>query len=194
MKSNGLLRDQVAKQEINALKDYSLTDTDMDKVLDPDTHIFTYPDLYKFNHVDELFDHKGRAIMLYLTTDENTGHWVGLLKRGNTIEMYDPYGYKPDTQPKKLGASKEFNKEHNQLYPKFTEMVKKDGYKLIWNKKGRQPHRENVDTCGRHVLMRLMHHNLTLGEYDKLMDKIKSDDNVDVDDLVTAFTNAFLDK
>lgn len=190
-KPDGFLKD---KNDLKPLKKYPLSDTDIQKVLEPDTKIITYPELYKYNHIDEIFDDKGRAIMLYLTENDTTGHWVGLIKKGNVIEMYDPYGFKPDTQPENLGASKAFNKEHGQLYPKFTQMVNNDGYRLIYNKVRSQPFEADVNTCGRHVLTRILLKNLSLNKYNKLLSSIKKNNNINPDDLITAFTQEFIGK
>jgi len=182
------------KEKLQKIKEYPLGDDDIQGILEPDTEIFTYPELYDKNHIDEVFDDKGRAIMLYLTDNPQTGHWVGIIKKGNTIEMYDPYAYKPDTQPAKLNTPKELNTSQGQNYPKFTEMVKGAGYNLIYNKKRRQPVKSNINTCGRHTLTRLLLHNLSLKEYNTFMDKVKKEDGINTDDLVTAFTYNFIKK
>ena len=182
------------KEDLKEIKKYALGDDDIQEILEPDTSIFTYPELYDKSNIDEIFDDKGRAIMLYLTEDESTGHWVGLIKKGNTIEMYDPYGFKPDTQPNHLGANKQLNKKFGQNYPKFTEMVKDGGYKLIYNKQRAQPFKDFNNTCGRHAITRLLLHNLPLKQYNKFFKNIKKNDNINADDLITAFTYQFIGK
>ena len=67
------------KVDIDVLKDYSLSDDDFNKILEPDTNIFTYPQLKNVRHIDEIFDRKGRAIMLYLTENTHSCHWISLI-------------------------------------------------------------------------------------------------------------------
>ena len=46
------------------LKAYSLSDSDIQAILNPDTRIQTYDKLYNITHIDELFDNLGRCIIL----------------------------------------------------------------------------------------------------------------------------------
>ena len=62
------------------IKAYSLSDTDMKKVI-PTLKVVSYPDLLKATSLDQVLDEKGRLMLLYLTENQHTGHWVCLLKR-----------------------------------------------------------------------------------------------------------------
>jgi len=74
------------KEFINMLKSYSLSNTDIDFILNPDTKINMIHKLDNINYFDELLDNLGRCIMLYGTESKNVGHWVALIKTGNDIE------------------------------------------------------------------------------------------------------------
>ena len=49
---------------LETLKGYALSDLDLQHILNPDTKIHKYTDLYKIKHIDELFDTLGRCILL----------------------------------------------------------------------------------------------------------------------------------
>lgn len=187
----------MANQPQRTGKEYALSDTDIQEVLkdmgEPVTKIFKYPELGNVYHIDELLDRHGRAIMLFLTEGEDRGHWISLLKKGDTIELFDPYGYAPDTQQVKLGGSKEDMIEWGQDSPLLKDLVKRNGYKLVWNNKQRQPLSPDTNTCGRHSVMRLLFHKLSLPEYQKLIDKTVSSSGVSADDLATYLTNLSLE-
>lgn len=177
------------------LKAYSLSDSDIQVVLNPDTKIQTYDKLYNITHIDELFDNLGRCIILYLTENKNTGHWVGVIKKGNQIEFFDPYGYFPDTQNVNLNVPAHINKEFGQDYPRFLELVADAGYSLVFNNKPLQKENYDIATCGRHTASRLLFYKLSLDEYYKLMKELKDIKKIKtVDDVVTKFTHELINK
>jgi len=182
------------KNLLESLKGYALSDLDLQHILNPDTKIHKYTDLYTIKHIDELFDSLGRCILLYLTENENTGHWVALIKKGNTLEFFDPYGYPPDTQNINLNIPDENNERFGQNYPKLLELVKKAGYKLRFNNKPLQKEDYSVATCGRHTAARLLFYKLSLEQYHELMEKLEKGIIDDADDVVTKLTYDILKK
>jgi hypothetical protein len=137
--------------------------------------------------IDEAFDDAGRCIMLYLTENEDTGHWVCLLKKGDTIEYFDPYGgYKPDGERHWL--SKEKREELGEDDMTLTKMLK--GYKVISNPYHFQQEKNNVNTCGRHCCVRALHGYLSLTDYNKMI----KDSGITPDEFVTTYTSQVLKK
>jgi len=186
----------INKNDLQFLKGYALSDLDLQHILNPDTKIHKYTDLYKVKHVDELFDSLGRCIILYLTENGNTGHWVGVIKKGNVVEFFDPYGYFPDSQGKNLGTPDEINEQFGQNHPRFLELIKNAGYKLRFNNKPLQKEEYDIATCGRHTASRLLLYKLSLEQYHELMEKIERKEGAlnDADDVVTKLTYEILKK
>ena len=171
-------------------EDYALSDDDINKLLGG-TKIFRYPELKNMNNINDAFDKFGRAMILYLTTDENTGHWICMLKKGNNIEYFDPYGgYKPDDERKWLTIQQ--LEELGQDEPILTHMLK--GYKVTSNPykfQGETTERgKAINTCGRHCVTRLLLGHLSIKDY---ADLIKSS-GVNPDNFVTMFTYQLLKK
>jgi hypothetical protein len=170
------------KEEDDEVREYPLTDTDIEKLL-PGLKVISYPALNDMKHIDEAFDSEGRVLILYLTEDEHTGHWVCMLKKGRTIEYFDPYGkYRPDEERKWL--SKHKLEELDQDYPTLTNLLKDSRYKVLINPYHFQKERNNISTCGRHCTTRLHFKTKTLPQYKRLIDE----SGMDPDDYVSAFT------
>lgn len=176
------------------LKAYPLSDADLQVILNPDTKIHKYDALYRVRHIDELLDHLGRCILLYLTENERTGHWVALIKKGHTMEFFDPYGYFPDSQGANLGTPEHINDAFGQNHPRFLELVGNAGYDLRYNDEPLQKEAFDIATCGRHTATRLIFYKLDLPQYHRLMKELSSAEHKDADDVVTQLTYEIIQK
>jgi len=143
--------------------DYALSDGDIRQLLGSGIKITTAPDLEKHSHINELFDSKGRAIIFYPQTDEQTGHWTCMIKNGRTIEFFDPYGEPPDYQ--KDSIPKPLLERMRMTEPKLAELLLNSGYKVIYNKEQIQKLSDDVQTCGRHCVVRLLYAHLPVNRY-----------------------------
>jgi len=168
--------------ENKSLRAYSLSNFDINKMI-PTLKIISYPDLLKYQTIDQALDEKGRLMILYLTTDQYTGHWICLLKKKNKIEFFDPYGnLKPDDEETWISSrnSAEFQQDTHYL----TKLLKESGYKIVYNKFPFQSKSRDIATCGRHCTTRLYFKHLTLPEYTQMI----IDEGISPDDFVTNFT------
>jgi hypothetical protein len=169
---------------------YSLSDTDIQQILGG-TNVIKYPELHSMNSIEEAFDDKGRCMMLYLTTDDSTGHWTCLIKDDTlkTIEFFDPYGgIPPDGERKWLPKAKQV--ELGQDKPLLTEMIRGAGYKVLSNPYHFQKEGGGVNTCGRHCCARLLLSHIPLKKYKQMID----DSGVSPDEFVTEFTSQVIHK
>lgn len=167
------------------LRGYSLSDEDIHKMI-PSLRIITYPELLQFQHLDEALDEKGRLMILYLTQDSHTGHWICLLKRGNTVEFNDSYGIKPDEESKWVSKAKQ--KEFREDTHYLTELLKNSGHRIVYNKYPFQSSNPDITTCGRHAATRLYFKHLSLPEYTQMV----LDSGLAPDDFVTQFTHKLI--
>jgi len=130
-------------------------------------------------------------MLLYLTENEMTGHWVCLLKYrdSNIVEYFDPYGnYKPDGESE--WVSKEKLIQYGQNTKKLTQLLDDSGYIIKSNAYAFQKDKPNVNTCGRHCTTRLYFKNLKLPDYIKLVEST----DLSPDDFVSAFTYNLIGK
>jgi len=164
------------------IKSYSLSEDDIKQII-PTLKVMSYPQLLEHDNIDDVLDEKGRLMLLYLTEDESTGHWVCLLKRGNKIEYFDPYGnYKPDEEKEWLTEDKleQFGQDTDHL----TKMLGSSGYKVVYSKAPFQEDKQDINTCGRHCATRLYFKHLSLPQYTQMV----IDSGMSPDDFVSAFT------
>ena len=76
----------------------ALSDDDIRKILGGRCKILKYSALAGYGDLDELLTGLlDYAIVLY-EEEENSGHWIALLKYNNIIEFFDPYGLIPDKE------------------------------------------------------------------------------------------------
>lgn len=172
------------------VRNYALSKEDILSMI-PTLKIITYPQLHDYDNIDDALDEKGRLLILYLTEDEHTGHWVCLLKRRNTntIEYFDPYGnYKPDEEGKWLSPQdlKRFKQDSKYL----TELLGRSKYRVVYNKVPFQTEHEDVNTCGRHCVTRLYFKHLPLNKYTEMI----MNSGTHPDDFVSGFTYHLINK
>jgi hypothetical protein len=172
------------------IESYSLSESDIQQMI-PTLKIVPYTDLHKAETIDDVLDEKGRLMLLYLTEDHSTGHWVCLLnyRNSNIIEYFDPYGnYKPDGESKWLTPKK--LKELGQATKKLTQLLNNSQYEIKSNAYPFQKDKMNMNTCGRHCTTRLYFKHLRLPEYIKLVEST----GLPPDQFVSAFTYNLIGK
>jgi hypothetical protein len=167
-------------------KSYPLGNDDLLDLVDLEpSNIFTSKKLLEVDNIDELLDRNGRGILLFLTEDETTGHWIALIRKKNNLEVFDPYGNKPNEWEKKLNSSKGLNPPNGTL----EKLIKGSGYKIKINNVKHQPiNNDNSATCGKHSAVRLIFHKLNLDEYNKFMKDIKNKYGISAEDFVNGFS------
>lgn len=172
------------------IKAYALGEDDVKKII-PSLKVVSYPDLLKARSIDEVLDQKGRLLLLYLTENAHTGHWVCLLKRRGTkmIEYFDPYGnFRPDGEGKWNTAEKQ--EEFGQDTHHLTKLLEASPYKVMSNAFPFQSKKMDNNTCGRHCVTRLYFKHLELPAYIKMVES----SGVTPDDFVSGFTYNLIGK
>lgn len=162
----------------------SLSSIDILRTLNHNTNIINYSDLIKQENIDDLLV-DGNCVILYPQT-ENYGHWVCLFKRtDNLIEFFDPYGCEIDSQLKYV--PKRFKKK----YPHLIRLLVESPYTISYNEHQFQRYDENITTCGRWVIARLLLRNLPLNKFKKLFIDNAYEKGITPDYLVTIFTEIY---
>lgn len=173
---------------MDAIKEYSLTNDDIQKILEPDTNIITYPQFGSMSHIDECFDELGRCVFLFLTQSESSGHWVCMFKKGDSIEYFDSYGEKPEAQ--RSWVSKEQLAELGESEKYLWNLLKQSGYKVYYNTFPYQKNKDDVNTCGRWVVARLICKDMTNLQFFNVV----KHSGQSPDDWVASFTHDILGK
>jgi hypothetical protein len=156
-----------------------------DEILDALNHktkILIYTDLKKYNSVNELLNPYGCVVILYLNS-KNMGHWTCLFRnKDNHNEFFDSYGLPPDSELAYIPNEKRI--ELKQLSPLLSKLLLKDKRKIIYNNHRLQKLAPKINTCGRHVIMRLIGRDIDIDDYNKIMHST----NLTPDQLVTKLT------
>lgn len=153
------------------VKSYPLGDDDLKNILGSNINILSYPDLENYEHIDDIFDDEGRCIILFLTENEFTGHWLCLHKDEDGIHYFDPYGKSVDATKKWLSRTK--LEQLNQDNPLLINLLKGSGEPVYYNSFDFQDDRKDINTCGRHCAVRLLFKDLSLDEYLQMIEESK---------------------
>ena len=173
-----------------------LSDGDI-KTLVPGARIFTYPELVAAaskggGGIDGLFsNNRGPLVILFLTESHTSGHWTAVLRHdshlgGDRLEYFDPYGGRPDAPmtwltPERRAALGETAAVLTKLLHESPLPVDYSGSRL-------QRQGGDVNTCGRHVVVRLWHAHDRLPAYLQWMSRACGRARVTPDVLVTRST------
>jgi hypothetical protein len=154
---------------MEAAQQYALSDGDIRRLLGRGIKIWNYPQLKDLHDANELFDKRGRAILLFPNSGPMSGHWTALFKRPKMIEFFDPYGDKPEAQKKGLGRNR--LEEYDIERPDLTRLLRATGLPVYYNTHDFQRESPNVATCGRHSAVRLMYDDKDIDQYHEMIEK-----------------------
>ena len=178
----------MAEKALGGIKSYPLSDSDIRTILGRDIKIITYPQLAQMRDIRQAFDKKGRCIMLYLTESESAGHWVCMLNKKDHIDFFDPYGEPPEAALKTVPD--EEKEEYGEGQPYLTQLFKASGKPVYYNTYPFQKDKADVNTCGRHSVVRCLYAPYTLEQYKKCIDE----SGMSPDNFVSALTAQKLGK
>lgn len=172
----------------NIIKHYeniALSNHDIMSLLQGKVNIILYPDLHKYQSIDQLLQNYNCCIILY-SARPRYGHWCALIKRDDEIEFFNPYGGLPDAGLKLINPR--FRIESNQFLPYLKMLMYESPYALHYNEFQFQRKNVYVKSCGRHCIVRVMCKNLNIYQYKKLLDHLRKLFKTDYDGVVTILT------
>lgn len=152
-----------------------LTDGDLERHLGvKPEEIIKYSDLKNYQDINDLLPTPSSFKIILIEDTFNSGHWVGVMKYGKTIEYFNSYGAKWDTDWKFISKMRRIILgENTNEMTRLMDKASADGYKVIWNKHRFQKIGSGIQTCGRWVILRismmLMGYNLE--EFDGFVKK-----------------------
>jgi hypothetical protein len=92
-----------------------------------------------------------------------------MLNKKNKIEFFDPYGEPPEYALKTVPMEERL--EYGESQPILTHLLKTSGKPVFYNKYPFQKDKEDVNTCGRHSVVRCLYAPYSLERCKKVMDK-----------------------
>ncbi len=175
---------------VNGLEGIPLSGCDLvamaTKLGNPHTrYIDEYDTLKDIKSLEELFaDANSVFILLDIFSDRepmaHIGHWVVLCLGDRAIQFFDPYGNSLERDLELTGEEPYLQK---LLY----------GYKVEENKHKLQKFNDDVNTCGRHDVVRALFHFLSNDEYyDRVINPVLKQRLVKSPDVLVTLLTAFL--
>lgn len=161
-----------------------LSGEDIKKLLKGKVKIIEYPELSNYNSIEELLNPYGQVVILY-ESKPNYGHWTTLFKYPNRsgVEFFDPYGIKIDDEFNYI--SDKYRIELNEDVPYLSNLLYNYDGPIEYNDYKFQKFAENIDTCGRWVVLRLVLKKKSLEEFEDLFINGPKEMKIDRDKLVT---------
>jgi hypothetical protein len=167
---------------IKKAESIDLTGKDIMNITNGQVNIYEYKELARYSNIDDLLHTFGACIILY-ETSQSFGHWVLLHKVSpNTLEFFDPYGMQIDEELKYI--SEHARNILGEDVAHLTHLIGQSSYYVIVNDHRLQSIKSYINTCGRHVSVRLRFRNLNLKQYINLFKNSK----LDPDEWVSALT------
>ena len=138
---------------------YSFSDSDIKSFFKPGLKfMYKYSDLQNMDTIDNLFASCNFAVIL-IETKFNVGHWVCVMKyQDGTIEQFDSYGGKIDNELKYIshGQRKLLHEICGTNGFRLTELLNEYPGQVVFNHYRFQKLENNIKTCGRWCVMRLL--------------------------------------
>ena len=151
-------------KSITELMKYALSGSDIVKALHHETNIMTYKEILDTHNLVTLLGEYGSCVILY-ETKPGYGHWCCIFEvNPGLIEFFDAYGSMIDETIHH--ATGELKKIYESNSPKIIELLLRSTYdKIEYNNYPIQKHAKGINTCGRHVVVRLLNRRLPLDFY-----------------------------
>lgn len=166
----------------------ALSNHDILRLLNNKCNIILYPDLHKYQSIDQLVDPYNCCIILYAAQIKPSmyGHWCALIKRANSIEFFNPYGGIPDCCLGQIDPK--VRMKSNQLLPYLMMLMEDSPYELHYNEFQFQKKGYDIKTCGQHCCVRVFCKDMNIYQYKQLLDKLCKKLKTNYDGVVTILT------
>lgn len=200
-KSLGLGKPVLAPQDVlEGKKDNPVVEEIIEEPMDdgdirqylPNAKVIRYSGLSRISDIEQLLPtDKSYVILLYENTP-GSGHWVALMRYGNTIEFFCSYGSKIDA-PLRWQNPKD-NAMLGQTAPFLSQLLNKakGKFRAIHNPVAYQSSKQGVATCGAWDVMRInqmKNHNQDLQEFHNFMESVKKETGLTYDEIVVNYVS-----
>lgn len=132
-----------------------------------EANLVTNSELASYNSIDDVLGKHGASIILYDKKNGSAGHWACIIKQEkDLIEYFDSYGLSIDEPIHFTGGNAH-----------LSSLIRESKYRVYFNDYMIQKYKDNINTCGRYVGVRILLRNLPLRSFINLFTKNKSYDS-----------------
>jgi hypothetical protein len=146
--------------------DIPLSNRQISEFLNNDVTIIIYRNLKNYKNINQLFSKSNNVVLLY-ETSPNVGHWITIINHDDHVEFFDSYGFKPDLEKKMINTK--YLQNSGQINNYVIKLLQDTHKKVIYNEKPLQQRKDNISTCGRHCITRIILKNIPLVKYQKML-------------------------
>lgn len=176
------------KNNPEIVKEDALGDDIIKKYL-PNAKILKYNQLGYINNIEEILPNEQSYCIILYENKPNNGHWVSIMRINKNIEYFDSYGNRPD-----IPLSWISERENNFLgqKPFLTRLFDKTGLDVYYNDFKYQKEKNDINTCGRHVVFRILcmlKNYYDLKQYCNFIKGLKWKSEENYDDIVSYMIN-----
>jgi len=152
--------------------------------------IIKYSDLKNYTDITDLLPDDKSARIILIEDKYNSGHWVAIMRYGKTIEYFNSYGAKWDTDWKFVNRmARLILGENTNEMTRLMDKAQKEGWNTVWNEKKLQRLSNQVQTCGRWCVLRIemMKMGYNVREFLAFIKKRKTEEKKDADWVVAKY-------
>ncbi len=118
--------------------------------------VIKYSELADYSNINDLLPNDKDFKILLIESSTNRGHWCCIMKYKNIIEYFNSYGTKPEYDFKFIPTFvKHLLGQGGNLLSNLLK-TKLPNQKVFYNKKKLQVINDDINTCGRHCIARLL--------------------------------------
>ena len=169
-----------------------LTNRDMERLYPASReHIIEYSDLNKYRDLEEVLPETGSFKIVLIEYRQNSGHWILISRYKDMIEFFNPFGTKHSDAD--FVKSQSMNKYLGQASMHLQTLLQKEAnelrFDIVYNRVRFQSKRRDINTCGRHVLCRLIclrEYRMSLKKYIQFMRQARQEHGGSYDQLVSS--------
>ena len=168
-----------------------LSDSDLRKILGPDTKIIEYVQLNSYSDLNTLLPKPVDFVIILYEEKKLSGHWTCLAKRNNLFSFFDSYGLSPDSELKWFSPKqKQLLGEDKPLLSRLLQFKKYE-----YNKVDYQSHSPTTQTCGSHCALFLFlfqKFEINVNQYNQIVNQIVKQTHESYDQIASRFTDSIL--
>lgn len=188
--SNIIDNNKYSRDEINEAIDYPLSNTEIEQITNGEVPVMTYKDLYNYGSINELLNNFDSVILLY-EKQPDSGHYVLLSSKNNSIEHFDPLGMQIDDEFNYIDDA--FRQQYYDQGKYLSNLLLNTPQKLEYNDHHLQKNSAGVSTCGRWCLMKDLLSVLNVDQFNHVFEQLKKKYKKNKDELVTIITKNLFD-
>lgn len=152
---------------IDKLERKSTSGQDIINFLGYPVNVISYPDIYKYQSLDQLMTPNNACIILY-EWKNGYGHWVCIFRNNDlVVQFFDPYSYIPDNEFQFIDT--QFKNQHYPDTKYLSKLIYDSGYELDYNDHRLQNQKDHtISTCGLWIGVRLKYRGIPIDTFSKI--------------------------